>query len=163
MIVGVGNVDLDLHGASRGIERIGEAGDLTGEVFACRLHMNVGGIANLHFRRNRFRHRNAQPQNIDLGDRHHRQAASVRGSGLHQSAGIGEAPGHDAVIRSGDPGVVAQSGIVLLVGARDFQLLLCGPQRRLGRLDLRLRSPILRGGIVELLLGDQSRAALCRY
>ena len=43
VIVRVGNVDLDLHGAGRGVQRIGETRDLAGEVFAGSLHMNVGG------------------------------------------------------------------------------------------------------------------------
>ena len=69
MVVGVGNVDFDLHGSGRRIERVGEAGDFAGEVFAGRLHMHVGGIANADFRGQRFGHRNAQAQNVQPGRR----------------------------------------------------------------------------------------------
>ena len=41
MVVGIGNVNLDLHGAGGGVERIGEARDLAGEMFAGGLHVHV--------------------------------------------------------------------------------------------------------------------------
>ena len=85
------------------------------------------------------------------------KTAGVRRPSLHQRAGIGEAPGHDAVVGSGDSGVVAERGVVLLIGFRHFQLLLGGAQRGLGGFYLRLGCAVFGGGVVEFLLGDQSR------
>ena len=125
-------------------------------MFAGRLHVHVRRVADPYFRGQRFGYRNAQTEHVYLRDGNHRQTAGIRGPGLDQRAGIGEAPGDHAIVRSGDASVVVQRGIVLLIGARDFQLLLGGCERRLGGLDLRLRGAILRGGIVEFLLRDQS-------
>ena len=68
----VGNVDFYLHGAGGTVERIGEARHLAGEMLARSLHGHVGGFAVVHGCSQRFRHRYAQPQDVDLRQLYHR-------------------------------------------------------------------------------------------
>ena len=83
------------------------------------LHLHIDAVADAHLGGDRLGRGNAQAKKVDLSDRDDGKAAGLRGARLHQGAGIGEAPGHNPVIGSGDVGVAIQRRVVLQISLGD--------------------------------------------